>query len=165
MGMGRGYCNDFSMSVNAAAAYADGEAPASAWCARPFFKARKIKAVDFSKIDCGISHHTSSRFNETRFFSMDDIAAHLRSIVAAAKERQAREAAATGRGARMARVEWLEWGGSFRHPMCEKRSATCPVEERGQFFTIHLPGQTPLRKKRSCRGLSVRFLQEPNAAL
>jgi len=101
-------------------------------------------------------HHTSKMYNCTDYFDFDgeawdatesnrDLAAE---IIAASK-------ASSGIRYR-ANVEWLEWGGSRKHPVATKYSAeNIEVEERGDWFIFHFADGSKKRKGMFSAGTHV----------
>lgn len=148
--------NGFSMSNNATAAYEDGLRPAS-----------KIKGIPAELVrDYCVSeawHHCSSRYNEVEFFSPEKVRAifgleasedqepNPAAVAALAQWRTTKTAApvvATGQT-----VEWLDWGGTRKHPWADERRETgCTVAVKGQTATITLPNGTTFVKRLATRG-------------
>lgn len=53
------------------------------------------------------------------------------------------------------RVEWIEWGGSLKHPKATKMAAEgCTVSVKGQTASITLPDGKTLTKRLTTNGFS-----------
>ncbi|NCB03227.1 MAG: hypothetical protein EOM67_13900 [Spirochaetia bacterium] len=142
-GNGRGYMNDYSMSVNAYDAYLSGEMPLSKWNKKGILKnAESILSGDkditleekqyrmgvLSKLSLSELkellknsswHHTSSRYNKTDFYTVDD------EVILGSREEfedfiydidpdvETKEKSP----AYYAEVKYVVWGGTRRHPV------------------------------------------------
>ena len=114
-----GYANDYSMSNRAKQAYAGGEKPLS-----------KISAQDISGLGLTLKeakllaaagiwkrsswHHTSSKFNKTNFYDVQDLAGLVDEIGAKALKSQAVEYAEAQTGFDVVGVEG-DWSGAGRN--------------------------------------------------
>lgn len=154
MSRGRGYEADYSMSVNARLAYEAGEAPASRYAKRAFFRRHHITAADFKAVGVpGVEHHSSAWFNAVSFYAVEQVAAHLRQLVAAARERLEAQRQTEDFEAE---VRWLEWAGSRKHPRATEHSCRARVSRKGSMYTITpLAGGTPFRKREGTRGFHI----------
>ena len=133
----------YSMSNNAVAAYDDGLKPISKWTKSDFLsfsfslpedKRQVIKAARIKELKRLLKyrewHHTSSMYNETDFYGIDEeaieemTADELASFLAPTEEKKAAEFKAV--------CTFLEWSGTRKHP-----KATEMTEEgiiRGNWF-------------------------------
>lgn len=125
--------NGFSMSNNAVSAYENGEKPLSKWTKKDILSG--IKAIDvelkcdFSKLQkapvkvlkdlclyCSSWHHTSSHYNKTDFYSIDE------DKVENLTDEQIEDAILSSKHIeeKPAEEKWkcafLEWSGSRKHP-------------------------------------------------
>lgn len=147
----------FSMSNNAVDAYDRGLLPAS-----------KIgRGIPASLIARHVGHeewhHSSKHFNEVRFYDPARVLAAFgvephpdhepdpEAIAALAAHKAARADAPnvhTG-----CTVEWLDWGGTRKHPRAYPQRATgCTVAIKGQTATITLPSGSTFQKRLTTNG-------------
>jgi hypothetical protein len=107
-------------------------------------------------------HHTSSRFNVTRFYNREyvratfglepseDYDANPDAVAALEEYRRGLSSAKTYDNCR---VSWLEWGGTRKHPVATRRSAEgCRVTVKGVTATIETPEGKSFRKRLKTRG-------------
>ena len=151
-----GYHN-FSMSNNAIAAYADGEKPFSKWTKTEIInrlisddidpkkvkliKKLSAKAVKHYCLRKSSWHHTSSHYNKTDFFEIDsdfienETIETMESWILSDKAKKAKtenlkqEVAPT-----KAKVIYLEWSGSRRHPKAVEVTAVGEISPDGKWF-------------------------------
>jgi hypothetical protein len=102
-------------------------------------------------------HHTSKMYNATDYYDFEEIQEILatpegQAIVATARadEKVKKFLAFTG-----ITVEWLEWGGTRRHPRAtECRQGGCTiVDSGGKFIIIAFPDGKQMRKGKETKGL------------
>lgn len=146
------YLNDFSMSVGAANAKAEGKLTAS-----EFGKRLGVSAAAVKKVlgEDGEWHHTSSRYNITNFYEIEDLTANgLREAIKKVKEMRAfdsaKKALSIAEKFTAKKLEYLEWGGTRRHPTAEKIILeNVPCEKKGDWISFN-----GLRKNVNTRGFS-----------
>lgn len=136
MGHGRGYCDDYTMSVNASEAYERGEAPLSKWTKGKILQGIRpavIKCFDLERVPLGVlkiyaleetcEHHTSKIYNATTFYRvrpeiaygdglpwfLDEEQLRIGDAVADAMAMRSVLTAKARRETRKARVAWDEW--------------------------------------------------------
>ena len=168
--MNSGY-NGFSMSNRAVEAYEDGEKPLSKWRKKDIIEGIQDLSIDFNiellkKVKVKMLkdkmlyrsswHHTSSYCNETNFYSLDiryienltneDIEKMILEDVKEDKQEETKR--------RLANFEYLEWGGSRRHPRAtEHILKNVYVEEKGCFYHVYNEkGEFILKKKINSNG-------------
>lgn len=176
-----GYCDDYSMSVRARAAYDDGERPLSKWTKSAIIAAcadlldtdpdaaEKLDALKHHTLSTLKSnlltysswHHTSKMYNCTNFYAINDdtltetTPAEIRSWQPTKKNVQ--QPPTRRRGT----ICYLIWGGTRNHPRAwEKCEQNVWIEERGQFYHIYRHWNSRdciLRKKRDSRGTVVTY--------
>lgn len=111
--------NRNDQSIRARAAKNEGRFPASYWPARlrRLGLFRGVTAADIAAAPTAEWHHTGTYAAETPFYGLGDIFAARRAIRASIR---ARKAAPKNKFPRVlhekARVEWVEWAGTRRHP-------------------------------------------------
>lgn len=168
-GWGNGY-DGYSMSNNARAAYASGEKPLSKWTKAEIISsvaelnpelAEKLKAVKSDALRSHLLtfsswHHTSSYYNQTDFYSVDeDILENItdEDIAKWAKEEKSQPVTKKYRGD----IDYIEWQGTRKHPKAVKRNLTnVNIEERGSFYVVTDDnGKELLRKKIGSNGTEV----------
>lgn len=145
----------FSMSNNAVEAYGSGLLPAS-----------KIKGIPAPLIKkycwAGEWHHSSKNFNRVDFFDPAEVLATFGIVesddypadpdaVEALAEHKAPKAPSAGV---LARIEWIEWGGTMKHPVATKRNEVGRVTVTGATATIEIPGQQSFQKRLTTNGFS-----------
>lgn len=168
-----GYCG-YSMSNNAVAAYQNGEKSLSKWSKSDILSAihriapKKAKMLEFVRLDILRSHflyesswhHTSSKYNRTKFYSIDEDA--VLSITAediAVLYRVSHTAQPVKPVVKyLANFEYVEWCGKGRY----KKSVNhllqnVLVEEKGSFYFVYNAETQALimRKKIGSNGTSV----------
>lgn len=129
-----GYYN-YSMSNNAIEAYRTGEAPAS--------KIGHAIPAALVRRFCRPSswHHTSLKFNRTDFYEIEEVLATFGKIVSAIYKTDPEAIAALAQRSKPTEqryhnctVEWVEWGGTSRHPRAYPRELkNVEVVVRGAF--------------------------------
>jgi hypothetical protein len=153
-----GYADDFSKSNNALDAEARGLMTASAI-------ARKI---GHGATAAGVKvvlrraewHHTSKMYNPVGYYDYDaaveDAAEHGRDVAAEIIAASAKPAA-TEQTIANARVEWLEWGGTRKHPRATVRQASgCTVTYTGgEFVKVMYALTRTMRKGRETKGFKI----------
>ena len=171
-----GYHN-YSMSNNAVAAYENGEKPLSKWTKAAIIAAADeylteaedeqrekklawLRAASLAKLKefalCKSSwHHTSCHYNATDFYSVDESYLDDLTIYDAAKLYIKSAPAAR----RLGSIEWLEWGGTRRHPKATERKLDgVEIEEKGAFYLVYKGGELVLKKKIGSNGTFVKYL-------
>ncbi len=152
----------YSMSNNAISAYDAGFVPAS-----------KIgHGIPASLIEkyCRYEewHHTSKEYNITNFYNPVKVLATFGIIeheyypvnldaVQALKEYKEEKKKREVKVYENCTVEWLEWGGTRKHPkaiQCHAKNATV-THDGGQFVKIRLTDGTEFRKKIGSNGFTV----------
>ena len=163
---GRGYVG-YSMSVNMKEAQENNELPAS--------KAAKALGVSTQAIRETLSpsawHHASSYYNKVDVYDInpylelkagrelsedeytpeeiEDIKSNWEKIKSMPKPDKTTEQF-------YGDAEWLEWGGTRKHPTAKKHKYdNILIEKKGSFYTFHLPDGTTVRKKIDSNGTFV----------
>ena len=168
---GRGYVG-YSMSVNMAEAQEENRLPAS--------KAAKALGVSTQAIKETIPtsewHHASSYYNKvdvydinpylelkagkelsTDEYSEEDIAEYKANWEAMKAFPKPDKSVKQFYGD----AEWLEWSGSRARPKVEEHKETgILIEEKGSFYTFHLPNGTTVKKKIGSNGTYVKSEEE-----
>ncbi len=171
-----GYCEDFSMSRNARAAYDGGEMPLSKWTKKAMLEAaaeldeqgeklpalKKLTTATLRRLLLENSswHHTSSRFNTTQFYRVnEDLFTWEPAEFAEAVERAKRvaheeKAETAGETTQEGRFRWLTWAGTRNHPKAvEHVMERAVVTIRGQFYHVKdEKGNDVVRKKIGSNG-------------
>lgn len=157
-----GYCEDYSMSVNAEHAYAEGLCPASRTGVPAELVRRFCVPVEW--------HHTSARYNRTEFYDRHAVRVTFglepedgeHKVDQEAVEALALKPALDTRIYTGCSVEWVEWVGRFanhQRPITHK-AGPCTVAVRGQTATITLSDGQTFRKRLGTRGLRITHGQE-----
>lgn len=153
----------YAMSNRALEAYSDGEKPLSKWTKTEIISAISeldpIKAELLKKVKLSILkeralaysswHHTSERFNKTKFYSVnedyiDSLTEEDIAELTLTKNEEQKEAK-TYKGD----IYFLEWYGTRKHPQAaEKCLKNVNIEERGSFFYITDDAGAELLKKK-----------------
>lgn len=129
----------YAMSNNAVAAYCDGLVPASRTGVPAHLVEQFVEFVEW--------HHTSSRYNKTKFYSREEvrIAFGLKAPTADFEVNPDAVAALAqwkSKGETVldnCHVEWLEWSGTRRHPhatKCDVRGVTVRVKGNTARFMV-----------------------------
>ena len=164
----------YSMSNRAAEAYSNGEKPLSKWTKSELISAiSKIdpnKAESLKKLKLAVLresvltysswHHTSDRFNETKFYSVDEEYINRltdKDITALASKKYAKKDAKEDVKKYKGSIYYLEWTGTRKHPKAtEKCLEHVNIEERGAFYYISDDsGKELLKKKVGSNGTRV----------
>ena len=144
----------FSMSNNAREAYRSGLVTA------------KDTGVPAHLVErfclCDEWHHTSSWFNETKFYDREyvratfglekseDYDANPEAVAALEDYRRSLASAKTHDNCH---VEWLEWSGTRKHPVAIRRSAEgCRVTVKGVTATVETPEGKRFVKRLNTKG-------------
>lgn len=174
-----GYHN-YSMSNNAVAAYARGEMPLSKWTKAAilaaaaeylehdengaqkleWLRAGRLANLKRFALHNSSWHHTSSHYNSTDFFSLDELNLDNMTEIDAAKLKENEEAPAVdvAPGRRVGCIEWLEWGGTRKHPRAfERKLENVEIEEKGCFYLVFKNGVQVLKKKIGSNGTVVNY--------
>lgn len=165
----------FSMSNNARDAYESGEKPYSKWLKREImacvkeinpdiYDALKKIRVDVLKmhlLDYSSWHHTSSYFNCTSFYSLNEEKIEKLTL----EEIQNWDNSKPENDVRVFRgdLHYIVWGGTKKHPKPNfKVLEDVDIEEKGCFYTvINDKGEKILRKKKDSNGtLAVDYEEE-----
>lgn len=173
-----GYHN-FSMSNNAVAAYENGEMPLSKWSKKAILAAVRDAAPDALPLlsRCPLAvlrahclrrsswHHTSSRYNKTDFFSLDDMILDdlsAETVESWIREHKDEPAAAAAPSRRPGSISYIEWAGSLRRPRAIHRFLDGVfIEQKGAFFLVYnASGALILRKKVGSTGTEVTFSEK-----
>ena len=173
-----GYHN-YSMSNNAVNAYANGEKPLSKWTKSAIIAAADeylteeedaqreqklawLRAATLAKLkDFALRvsswHHTSCHYNATDFYSLDERALDCMTAEDAA-ELLAKDVKPAAPARRLGSIEWLEWGGTRKHPKATERKLDgVEIEEKGAFYLVYKNGELVLRKKIDSNGTFVKY--------
>jgi hypothetical protein len=141
-----GYQEDFSKSNNAVEAENRGYYPASILAQR---LGVKTKAV-LSLLHSAEWHHSSKFFNPVAYYSEEDAIEKLDALKAFQEPKKAEAVFQNCRGS------FLIWGGTRNHPKAtEAKFSGATVTQKGDWFTISIPGEAPFRKKKDTRGFEV----------
>ena len=171
-----GYHN-YSMSNNALAAYAAGKMPLSKWTKSAILEtaaeyldgdetaAAKLTLLRKCKLRILKSkllrqtewHHTSSHYNITDFFGIDeDTLEELTAETVA--EWHEDETPAPVSQKRPGTIDYIEWGGTRKHPKAHERTLeNVEIEEKGSFYLVYKDGSLVLKKKIGSNGTFVRY--------
>lgn len=168
----RGY-KGFSMSNRAAAAYESGEMPISKWTKQAMIERFEELDIDAEKINLlkklpkkvlaatflqkSSWHHTSSYFNATDFYEINESKIEEMTIeeIKALKDIKEEEKAPEESEKFFAKVEYLTWSGSRRHPKAEKHIIEkALVEIKGSFYIINDNGEI-IKKKIGSNGTDI----------
>ena len=175
-----GYHN-YSMSNNAVNAYANGEKPLSKWtkaaiiaAAYEYLTAAEdeqrekklawLRAASLAKLKefalrKSSWHHTSCHYNATDFYSVDESYLDDLTIYDAAKLFIKSAPAPVAPARRLGSIEWLEWGGTRKHPKATERKLDgVEIEEKGAFYLVYKDGELVLRKKIDSNGTFVKYV-------
>jgi hypothetical protein len=144
-----GYADDFSKSNNAIIAENAGLFPASK-IAKKLGNGCTAKGVK-ETLTPAEWHHTSSFYNTTDYFDLEEATERIDEIKAASTIEK-KSVTLTG-----AIVTWLEWGGSRNHPTASEQTAeNCTVEYKGgAFCTVTLPSGKVMKKKLDTNGFRI----------
>jgi hypothetical protein len=147
----------FSKSNNAVAAEASGRHPATA--------AARLLGVPVAWVKLQPTrewHHTSSWYNSTDYYDVEQLAEHLATEEGQEQLAQVKaEAAAQKKKPETviggAIVLWLEWTGTRNHPRAiDRRAENATVTDRGgKFVEISLPDGTTFKKGKRTNGFRV----------
>lgn len=149
-----GYMPDYSRSVNAADAEARGLFPASVVAKRLRVPVAVVRAAGSDEW-----HHVSSWYRRIEYYDEARVREWLETPEGQEALAAARAATVESRVIPAARVTWLEWSGSRRHPRATEYSAApCRVELRGQTAYVTLPDGKSFRKRITTHGFQVEEL-------
>lgn len=171
-----GYYN-YSMSNNAVAAYQDGEKPLSKWSKTEILSAihhidaNKAKMLESIRLDIlrerflyeSSWHHTSSKYNRTKFYSInEDAVSELTSEDIAVLYRLSHTAQPVKSAVKyLANFEYVEWCGKGRYKKPVRHLLqNVIVEEKGCFYFVYNSETQSLilRKKIDSNGTKVEKL-------
>jgi len=99
-------------------------------------------------------HHTSSWYNSTDYYRLSDAEDRRDSII---KKSKSNKNTITG----LYYIEWLEWGGTRRHPKATKHSGTYQCTIKGCHIIIHTP-EGDVKKHTNSRGTYFVEREEEN---
>jgi len=174
-----GYLN-YSMSNNAVAAYERGLMPLSKWtktaiisaaaeylesddnaaeklsllqkCKLPLLKTMILRRTEW--------HHTSCHYNATDFYGIDEFALDeltsekVQEWRTYEKHKEKKEPA----GKKLGSIDFIEWGGTRKHPKAFERTLeNVEIEEKGCFYIVTKNGKQILKKKIGSNGTFVRY--------
>ena len=167
----------YSMSNNAVSAYESGEKPLSNWDKDSLLQGIKESADDpeIAKILSKLPlkelkdrfltrsswHHTSSHYNRTNFYSINDwVVSELTPEKAQAivdEVKNAPKAQPSAPAVYKGDIDYLEWTGTRKHPRPIKhRLEDVNIEERGSFYIVtDDSGNEILRKKMGSNGTHI----------
>jgi len=154
--------NGFSMSNNAVTAYEKGYVPAS--------KIKDIPAVLVREhCDPVEWHHCSKHYNKVDFYDPVEVRAIFgleahedydtdpAAVAALALHKAGGKAVEVFTNCR---VEWLEWGGSRKHPTAKEMIAEdCTVAIKGQTATVTFPDGRQIIKRLATHGFYFRQIK------
>lgn len=162
MNANSGY-NGYSMSNRAVEAYSNGEKPLSKWTKAEIISAvseldpvkaellKHVKALTLKEkvLYCSSWHHTSSRFNKTNFYRIDEdfIGGLTEEDIAemASENRNEKKKSKTYKGD----IFYIEWSGTRNYPKAEEKClSNVNIEERGAFYYVTDDAGTELLKKK-----------------
>lgn len=168
-GKGNGY-SGYSMSNNAVEAYKNGEKPMSKWTKAAILeraeeispeKAKLLRIIPVGALRSHLLiytawHHTSSQYNKTDFYAVDeDALEELTPELASkwAKEKESKAPVKSYKGD----MDYIEWTGSKKYPKAvEKHLKNVTIEERGSFYVaLDENGNEIVRKKIGSNGTIV----------
>jgi len=162
-----------SMSDRAVWAYQDGERPISKWTKSEIIsrireidaeKAKLFESVSLAvlkdKVLCYSSwHHTGDRFNETKFYSVNEeyIEGVTEEEIKKLSERKAEKKAAPPTKSFAGDITYLEWDGTRNHPRAKEVTLNdVVIEERGCFYYVSdKAGRFLVKKKIDSNGTKV----------
>ncbi len=170
------------MSNNAVAAYEMGRMPLSKWNKTAILEAaseylegeedpktaeklawlRKCKLATLKNnlLRCTEWHHTSSHYNATNFYGINEIELDELTAerVAEWNEEEVKPAAPAAPLRKRGSIEYLVWGGTRKHPKAfERRMENVEIEEKGSFFIVYREGVEVLKKKIGSTGTHVTY--------
>lgn len=157
-----GYCEDFSMSRNARAAYESGEMPWSKWTKGAMLEAAReldqagdkmpaLEKLTAPALRCLLLensswHHTSSRYNATNFYRVNEdlftwepaeFAEAVERAQERAKQDKQEKTETAGETTQKGRFRWLTWAGTRNHPKAvEHVLERAVVTIRGRFYHV-----------------------------
>ena len=147
-----GYADDYSMSNNALSAYESGLLPLSKITARALKNAGITISLKQFKELCREGalrpaewHHTSSRYNRTNFYDLEQCKEDLEHIDIARYTSQKNKSESYA-----ARCAWVEWSGSRNHPRAHDREGIALI--RGEWAIF------PTGKKKKVSGNHFRIV-------
>jgi hypothetical protein len=162
MNANSGY-NGYSMSNRAVEAYSNGEKPLSKWTKAEIISAvseidsdkaellKSVKALTLKEkvLYCSSWHHTSSRYNKTNFYRIDEdfINGLTEEDIAemTLENRNEKKKSKTYKGD----IFYIEWSGTRNYPKAEEKClSNVNIEERGAFYYATDDAGTELLKKK-----------------
>ena len=162
----------FSMSNRAVQAYESGEKPKSKWTKSDILAG--LEALDLSedkmavlkklpkKVICDNLltktswHHTSSYYNSTDFYSIDEKKAEEMTVQELLELTSAKKENKDESEKYEASVEYLTWSGTRAHPKAERHIIPkALVEEKGCFYIITTENGETFKKKKGSNGTYV----------
>jgi hypothetical protein len=151
------------MSNRAVEAYSNGEKPLSKWTKAEIISAvseidsdkaellKSVKALTLKEkvLYCSSWHHTSSRYNKTNFYRIDEdfINGSTEEDIAemALENRNEKKKSKTYKGD----IFYIEWSGTRNYPKAEEKClSNVNIEERGAFYYVTDDAGTELLKKK-----------------
>jgi hypothetical protein len=151
------------MSNRAVEAYSNGEKPLSKWTKAEIISAvseidsdkaellKSVKALTLKEkvLYCSSWHHTSSRYNKTNFYRIDEdfINGLTEEDIAemALENRNEKKKSKTYKGD----IFYIEWSGTRNYPKAEEKClSNVNIEERGAFYYVTDDAGTELLKKK-----------------
>ena len=172
---GQGY-DGYSMSVNARIAYNSGQMPLSKWTKTEILNRvaeideAKVKLIENVNLDTLRNellylvgwHHTSSMYNRTDFYGIDeDVIEELTEDVVASWKRATKKP--TVADAYRGDFHYIEWSGTRSHPKANPQTLTdVNIQEKGSFYIVTDDnGNQLVRKKIGSNGTySVSYEEE-----
>lgn len=170
MNANSGY-NGYSMSNRAVEAYSNGEKPLSKWTKAEIISAvseidsdkaellKSVKALTLKEkvLYCSSWHHTSSRYNKTNFYRIDE------DFINGLTEEDITEMALENRNEKKKSktykgdIFYIEWSGTRNYPKAEEKCLNnVNIEERGSFYYVtDDAGNKLLKKKIGSNGTRV----------
>lgn len=175
---GNGY-DGYSMSNNARDAYDEGRKPLSQFTTddvsdfNEMLKSRNIstevkslrafKDLMYKFGDTGEWHHTSNYYNETPFYSPDEVLDRVtEDDIIEANKPTVKEKTPIYKW--KGDLDYLEWGGTRAHPKATKRTLNdVEVEEKGNWYYVYKDGELLFRKGKDTKGVELKN-KTPNDA-
>ena len=149
--------NGWSKSNRACDAEANGRYPASVAARVLGVPVEFVRAQGTSEW-----HHTSSRYNRTDYYDVEEIREHLetpegQTELAGFVAKKAAQKKSPGKEYKACRVEWLEWSGTRKHPRateCSDDGATV-LDKGGKMVDVTLASGKTFRKCKTTTGFKI----------
>lgn len=148
----------FSKSNNAVYAEDSGLMTASALAAEIRQWYRGVQAADITAVLTPTEwHHTSSHYNITNYYNPVDFfelgnRKKLKEILAAKKVKKVEYPKNLG----VKKVEWLEWSGSRKHPVCSEKSAEAEIIQTTEKTYVFIVAGRKITKREGTNGFFIK---------